>query len=65
MRVHEPAAEYIVDKKGQKTGVLLSIKHYERLMEDLHDLKAVANRKNEKVISLDEMKRRLKKHGRL
>jgi len=65
MRVHEPAAEYIVDKKGQKKGVLLSIEHYERLLEDLHDLSAVARRKNEGSIPLEEMKRRLKKHGRL
>lgn len=61
MKAHEPAAEYIVDKKGHKKGVLLGIKQYDQLMEDLHDLSVVARRKNEKVISSAEMKRRLHK----
>jgi PHD/YefM family antitoxin component YafN of YafNO toxin-antitoxin module len=61
MRIQEPAAEYIVDKKGHKKAVLLSVKQYDQLMEDLHDLSLVAERKNEKNLSLEEMKRRLKK----
>lgn len=56
-------AQYIVDDKGRKKGVLLSVKHYEKLLEDLHDLGVVAERKNEKPIPLEEMKRRLKKDG--
>ncbi len=56
-------AQYVVDKNGKKTGVLLSVKQYEKLMEDLHDLAVVAERKNEKPITLEEMKRRLKKDG--
>ena len=54
-------AQYVIDEKGKKTGVLLSLKQYEKLMEDLHDLAVVAERKNEKPITLEEMKRRLKK----
>jgi PHD/YefM family antitoxin component YafN of YafNO toxin-antitoxin module len=56
-------AQYIVDDKGRKKGVLLSVKDYEKLLEDLHDLAIVAERKNEKPLSLEEMKRRLKKDG--
>ena len=56
-------AQYVIDEKGKKTGVLLSLKQYEKLMEDLHDLAVVAERKNEKPITLEEMKRRLKKDG--
>jgi len=41
----------------QKTGVLLSLKRYQRLMEDLHDLAVVAERRKEKSVSLEEMKR--------
>ncbi len=37
-----------------------SIKKYNRLLEDLHDLAVVAERRDEKPISLEEMKRRLK-----
>jgi hypothetical protein len=32
-------------------------------MEDLHDLAVIAERKSEKPIPLEEMKRRLKKDG--
>jgi len=56
-------AQYIVDAKGRKTGVLLSLKEYERLLEDLHDLAVIAERKREKPVLLEEMKRRLKKDG--
>jgi PHD/YefM family antitoxin component YafN of YafNO toxin-antitoxin module len=57
--------QYIVNAKGKRTGVLLSLKQYEKLMEDLHDLAIVAERRSEKPISLDELKRRLKDDGRL
>jgi PHD/YefM family antitoxin component YafN of YafNO toxin-antitoxin module len=57
--------KYVVDSKGRKTGVLLSIEQYERLLEDLHDLAVVAERRDEKTISLEELKRRLKKDGLL
>lgn len=53
--------QFLVDTRGKKTAVILPIKQYEQLMEDLHDLAVVAERRNEKPISLEEMKRRLKK----
>lgn len=56
-------AQYVIDEKGRKTGVLLSLKQYQKLMEDLHDLAVVAERKSEKPINLEELKRRLKKDG--
>jgi len=31
-------ARYVVDSKGKKTGVLLDIKLFERLLEELEDL---------------------------
>lgn len=57
--------QYVVDPNGKKTAVILSLKRYRELMEDLHDLATVAERRNERPISLDEMKRRLKKDGLL
>ena len=54
---------YVVDPKGKKLSVILSVERYERLLEDLHDLAIVAERRDEKPISLEEMKRRLKKDG--
>jgi len=55
--------QFIVDAKGKKTGVILPLKHYQKLMEDLHDLAVVAERRAEEPISLEEMKRRLKRDG--
>ncbi len=60
-----PQEQYVVDPKGKKTAVLLSLKRYQGLMEDLHDLAMVAERRKERAISLDEMRRRLKKDGLL
>jgi len=48
--------QYIVDNKGKKTAIILPMKQYEQLLEDLHDLAIVAERRNEPVISLEEMK---------
>ena len=53
--------QYVTDTKGKKMGVILSLKRYQQLMEDLHDLAVVAERRDEKPISLEDMKRRLKK----
>ncbi len=57
--------QYVVDNKGKKTAVILPIKQYEQLMEDLHDLAVVAERRDEETISLEEMKGRLNKDGLL
>ena len=57
--------QLMVDAKGKKTSVILSLKTYQKLMEDLHDLAVVAERRSEKPIPLDEMKRRLKRNGLL
>ena len=55
--------QYIIDADGRKTGVLLSLEYYERLMEDLHDLAVVAERRDEEPISLEDLKQRLKQDG--
>jgi PHD/YefM family antitoxin component YafN of YafNO toxin-antitoxin module len=54
-----PRPHFVVDTNGKKTGVLLSLKRYEQLLEDLNDLAIVAERRNEASISLKDMKRRL------
>ena len=55
--------QFVIDAKGKKTGVILPLKRYQKLMEDLHDLLVVAERRSEEAISLEEMKGRLKKDG--
>jgi PHD/YefM family antitoxin component YafN of YafNO toxin-antitoxin module len=57
--------QYVVDTEGNKTAVILPLQRYEQLLEDLHDLAVVAERREEKPISLEEMKRRLREDGLL
>jgi PHD/YefM family antitoxin component YafN of YafNO toxin-antitoxin module len=57
--------QYVIDTKGNKTAVILSLERYEQLMEDLHDLAIVAERREEEPISFEEMKRRLQRDGLL
>lgn len=44
--------QYVTDADGQKTGVILSIEEYEQLLEDLHDLALVTERRSETPVSL-------------
>jgi len=51
--------QYVVDEKGRKTAVLLPMNIYEQLLEDLHDLAIVAQRRKEMPIDLETILERL------
>ena len=51
--------QYVVDENGQKVAIILPLKEYEKMMEDLHDLAVVAERRGEKTISFEELKGKL------
>jgi hypothetical protein len=55
--------QFLVDAEGKKPGVILSLKRYQGRIEDSHDLSAVAERRTEELLSLNEMKRRVKRNG--
>lgn len=55
--------QFIVDDTGKKTAVVLSLEEYEELIEDIHDLAVIAERRDEPTISFDELKKRLKTDG--
>lgn len=59
------AVQYVTDEKGRKKSVILPVETYEEMLEDIQDLVAVAERRKEKTIPFDEMKKRLKKDGLL
>jgi len=48
--------QFVVDTNGRKTAIILSLKRYQKLMEDLHDLAVVAERRAERPISLASYK---------
>ena len=56
---------YVVDREGRKRGVVLSMRRYRQIMEDLHDLAVVAERREEATVSFDDIRRALKKDGLL
>jgi hypothetical protein len=39
--------QFVIDSKGKKTGVIISLKQYEKLFEDLYDLAVIAERRGE------------------
>jgi len=57
--------KYIVDEKGRKKAVVIPINEYRELLEDLHDLAVVAERRDEPTISLEELEEELKRDGLL
>lgn len=56
---------YVIDKKGNKTDVIISVSDYEKLLEDFHDLTVLAERRDEIPVSIDEMKKRLHEHEQI
>ena len=55
---------FVVTEKGEKTDIILSLKEYQDLMEDLEDLAVVAERKNETTMPVSEAKARLERKWR-
>jgi PHD/YefM family antitoxin component YafN of YafNO toxin-antitoxin module len=58
-------AQYLIDESGQKTAVVIPVEEYEELLEDLHDLAVIAERRDEPTISFNELKKRLQADGLL
>jgi hypothetical protein len=57
------ALQYLTDEAGTKTAVVLPISDYEKLLEDLDDLAAIAERRNEPTIPHGPFKAELKRDG--
>ena len=50
---------FLVDQRGRKQSVVISMKEYQELLEDLSDLVIIADRKSEPAESLEAVKERL------
>jgi len=57
--------QYVTDKNGKKTAVILPINEYEELIEDIQDLAILAERREEPPISHEEVVAKLKQDGYL
>jgi len=52
--------QYLTDVRGERTGVILSLEQYEKLVEDVHDLAVVGDRLDDELITFEELKERLR-----
>lgn len=59
------STQFITDADGQRVSVVLPVAEYEELLEDVSDLAAVAERREEERVSLADVKQRLIADGLL
>jgi hypothetical protein len=57
--------QYLTDEQGTKTAVLIPIGVYTRFLEDMDDLAAVAERREEPTINHEDFLAELKRDGLL
>ncbi len=55
VKLHE---KFVVDRAGKKKEVIIPYRDYENLLEDIHDLAVIAERRSEKTSSHKEMIKR-------
>ena len=56
--------QFVVDEKGQKTGVVIDLKEYAELWEDFYDVAVARARRREPRESLASVSRRLGVNGK-
>ena len=57
--------KFIVNEAGKKVSVIMSYQKYQRLMEDLHDLSVIAERRNGESILFEEFEKQLDQDARV
>jgi PHD/YefM family antitoxin component YafN of YafNO toxin-antitoxin module len=55
--------QYITNQAGEKTAVILSLDEFQELLEDIEDLAAVAERRDEPTMPHEEFIAELKRDG--
>jgi PHD/YefM family antitoxin component YafN of YafNO toxin-antitoxin module len=57
--------QFLTDQEGKRVAVVLPVEEFDELMEDVSDLAAVAERRDEERFTLDQVKQRLIADGLL
>ena len=65
LTIKELQAQYVTNETGKKVAVILPIKEFEELMDDIEDLAVLAERRDEPTISHEKLLAKLKRDGRL
>ncbi len=56
-------AQFLTDETGRRTSVLLPIEDYQRLLDDIEDLAAIAERRDEPTVPHKDLVSELKRDG--
>ncbi len=64
-KIGEMQLKYVTDESGEKTAVILPIEEFEELLEDIGDMAALLERRDEPTIPFEEVVAKLKKDGLL
>jgi hypothetical protein len=59
------STRFLTDESGKRVAVVLPVEEYEELLQDVSDLAAVAERRNDERVTLEEIKQRLIADGLL
>jgi len=54
---------FVTDRKGKKKEVIMKVKDFEELLEDLNDMAIVAERRDEETIPHKDLVKDLKQNG--
>jgi hypothetical protein len=57
--------QFLVDERGRRKSVLMSYRTYRRLLEDIEDLQAIEDRKDQTPEDLENVIAELKDAGRI
>ena len=57
--------QFVVDEHGKKTAVVIDLKSHSDLWEDFYDAAAARERQSEPRETLDAVKKRLRRKGKL
>lgn len=63
IELHHLHPEYITDQRGEKKSVILPISEFEELIEDIEDLAAIIERREEPTTSHQDFIASLKEDG--
>lgn len=65
LKAEEIECQYVTNADGEKMAVVIPIDTFQQLLEDLEDLAAVAERREEETVSHDDLIAELKADGLL
>lgn len=60
-----PSVQFVTNSAGEKTAVIVPLADYQELLEDLSDLAAIAERRDEPTVPHDELLSELNRDGHL